>query len=584
MKKQIHAGLAALRALVLMASFPVLASAAVSWYGFTPVVIDADNDASVTFTARTDGSDARLELVLSNGEVRAMEHQGEGLYTVTLSRDEALFGYGAEDVNRNVVGYLDGYDEADVRQYRLNIVINVFDQNIPPVPVSDLADDVHVSTRIFNLYQPGIDPQNVIASAVIKRFYEHFPDDFDFIAVMTLPSFTGNRYFQAVRNAVEGIGLSVFDGGEYYGSEQRLKGYVRYPISTFYDLGERTFSHEIGHKWINFLSHPKLQGVTPHWPLSSLARGVMGYQTTSQGLNFPYDITPLGDDRYRLDFNSAPATFHGMDLYLMGLGPAERAGSYVVFENQQQAVVSGGILEGPVVDFGVDDVIEMYGPRVPAYPDSQISFRVATIIVSRDGLLSDIEMAFFDHFAARGEATEPLPYAQGLASGITNPFKVATGYIGTVYTALSGEDLFAVNAGLNDAWYNLNTPGQGLLITFFPVLQKVFVAIFTFDTERPPESAAAILGGPGQRWVTGLGDYQGNRAVANLELTSGGIFDSVDPSPSQNQGYGTLALEFSDCSHGTVTYTIPSAQLRGIIPITRVADDNVALCEQLGQE
>jgi len=64
---------------------------------------------------------------------------------------------------------------------------------------------------------------------------------------------------------------------------------------------------------------------------------------------------------------------------------------------------------------------------------------------------------------------------------------------------------FQINPGLNDAWYNPATDGQGFLVTVFPDIQEMFVAWFTFDTERPPEDVTAQLGDPGHRWLTAQG-------------------------------------------------------------------------------
>ena len=145
------------------------------------------------------------------------------------------------------------------------------------------------------------------------------------------------------------------------------------------------------------------------------------------------------------------------------------------------------------------------------------------------------------------------------------------------------EAAFQINAGMNDAWYNTATPGQGFFMTVYPDLKKVFIANFTFDTVVPDASVTAQLGDPSQRWLTAYGDYSGNRATLDVELTSGGIFDASDPAPTQTEGYGTFILEFSDCNNGTITYDIPSLGLQGVIPITRVASDNIALCEALSQ-
>ena len=148
------------------------------------------------------------------------------------------------------------------------------------------------------------------------------------------------------------------------------------------------------------------------------------------------------------------------------------------------------------------------------------------------------------------------------------------------------EATFVMNAGLNDAWYNPVTSGQGFFITVFPALGLVNLAWFTYDTELPADESAANLGSPGHRWMTALGAIDRNTSVMNIEFASGGLFDEAseitrtDPPGSD----GTITLTFADCSSGTIVYDIPSISRQGTVPIQRVANDNVALCETLGTE
>jgi len=141
-----------------------------------------------------------------------------------------------------------------------------------------------------------------------------------------------------------------------------------------------------------------------------------------------------------------------------------------------------------------------------------------------------------------------------------------------------------INPGLNDAWYDPMTDGQGFFITVFPDLGAVSLAWFTYDTELPPEEAVANLGDPGHRWLTAVGPIDGNQSVMNIEMTSGGIFDTAtiiertDPPGSD----GTITLTFDSCNSGTVEYDIPSINRQGIVPIVRVANDNIVICEALG--
>ncbi|MDH3788655.1 MAG: hypothetical protein OES53_08835 [Xanthomonadales bacterium] len=145
-------------------------------------------------------------------------------------------------------------------------------------------------------------------------------------------------------------------------------------------------------------------------------------------------------------------------------------------------------------------------------------------------------------------------------------------------------DSFQINPGLNDAWYNDMTGGQGFLITVFPDVRQLFLAWFTYDIERPPDDVNALLGEPGHRWLTALGPYEGNTAKLTIFVTEGGVFDSAVPVPSTDpDGDGILTIEFADCEEAMVSYTINSLGISGEIPIQRIVLDNVSLCETLSQ-
>lgn len=142
---------------------------------------------------------------------------------------------------------------------------------------------------------------------------------------------------------------------------------------------------------------------------------------------------------------------------------------------------------------------------------------------------------------------------------------------------------FQINAGLNDAWYNPETDGQGFFIIVFPETRKIFMSWFTYDTKRPSEDVTAILGEPGHRWLTAQGAFADNQASLDVYVTSGGVFDSAKPTPVSDQD-GEVLLEFSTCNRGTVTYDIPSIERKSVVPIERIALDNVALCYLLNSE
>jgi glycosidase len=135
-----------------------------------------------------------------------------------------------------------------------------------------------------------------------------------------------------------------------------------------------------------------------------------------------------------------------------------------------------------------------------------------------------------------------------------------------------------INPGLNDAWFEPTTSGQGVFINVFPDRRQLFLAWFTFDAEA--SAAAANLGAPGHRWFTAFGPYQANLAELDLQVTAGGIFDQGSPVPG-TETVGRVRLEVRDCTRIIMSYEHDEPPLSGTIPLQRIVTDNAALCEAL---
>ena len=139
---------------------------------------------------------------------------------------------------------------------------------------------------------------------------------------------------------------------------------------------------------------------------------------------------------------------------------------------------------------------------------------------------------------------------------------------------------FLINAAISDAWFYPVTSGQGFFIIVWEDSKTIFLAWFTYDTERPPDDISAILGEPGHRWIIGLGPYDGDTALLDVFLSSGMIFDSGDP-PVDTTQYpdATMEIVWTSCTAGVLKYNIPSLSLMGEVPIERIVADKVAACE-----
>lgn len=190
-------------------------------------------------------------------------------------------------------------------------------------------------------------------------------------------------------------------------------------------------------------------------------------------------------------------------------------------------------------------------------------------------------MEVIDAIAALPVWNAGAPFDQMPLIGYSGSGNITAEHLVLVDAAVVSD--FPINAGLNDAWFNPATAGQGFFITVFPQIRQLFLAWFTYDTERPDGSISANLGEPGHRWLTAFGSFSGNSASLDIELTQGGLFNSIEPQTSQSLD-GTIVLAFSDCENGTVTYAIPAINQQGVIPIQRIALDNVPRCEELATQ
>jgi hypothetical protein len=138
---------------------------------------------------------------------------------------------------------------------------------------------------------------------------------------------------------------------------------------------------------------------------------------------------------------------------------------------------------------------------------------------------------------------------------------------------------FHINAGMNDSWYNPATSGQGFFINVFEDKGIIFMAWFTYDTERPPGGATANLGEPGHRWVTAQGPYDGDTAELTAYLSEGGTFDSPTPPVAPAVPIGSITVVWHDCENATLTYDFDPPGVTGEVDIQRIVPDNAQYCE-----
>lgn len=388
------------------------------WSLWKPRVITLGTIDSVEFEVGFTGY-PRFELELSSGAARTPVPVRSGVYEFRLSTAEVLTGYENGDLH-NFVGRLNS--TGFLSRVGSNVHVNVSDATVPSVSVTQLADDIQAASHVVNIRYDDLYSRPV-PTTVLERFYAVFPDDFDFVAVVKPLELCCSPGYQGLRNDIDGLGLQRFDSAATYGGAQRLQGLIDYDRSDAFDVGGPSTIRAIGHRWMAYLNNEILAPSIPDWPISSMARGIIQIHS---GLAFPYTVQRVTDDVYELVCSERADEFNDLELYLMGLIPADSVSTHVVFRLPPFSNPSCG--DQSVTDsITIQDIVAVNGARNPDYQNSQKDFRLAAVVLSAGRLLSLEEMAFFNHMAKRGEATTELHYTHGLDRGTTKPFYLATG-------------------------------------------------------------------------------------------------------------------------------------------------------------
>ena len=488
------------------------------FYGrFDPVVIRSDRTQPVLFEAKVVGSVSRVafeyttdfqqagvDLEMRDDGTGGDRTAGDSVYTITLQASQITQGLQVDDIFRRFVGRF-RVIPVQGNVFEGNVFAEIITDQIPRLPVTSLATDAQRTTHVVNVVDPdyatGANPD---VTRVTKRFYQLAGDDYDFLNIVHVLSRFKNRSHFATNNEVLGIGQNVFITATEYGSAGKLSGISLFPISSFFDGADQGYQHELGHQWINFLHTPPLSLGIPHWPLSSMASGIMGFSFQGmQGLDYPCVLTPEPGG-IRLTPRNGPPVFTDLDLYLMGMLPADQVADQFVFISQNKALVlpcNNQLSPEPVTRIRIADIVNVFGPRVPNSTNAQKNFRIATILVSKE-LLSEDEMAFYNFFARRAEETKEVATHIGLAKGTAKPFVLSTRGLGTLNAQIDSPTLLTEEGTSRalalDSVTWIRGPFSMSSSHNFSSDKRTRIMLFAAGVELQPGETAAIVTAQGE--------------------------------------------------------------------------------------
>lgn len=436
-----------------------------SW--FTPTVVPTNYVGNVRFEVEATGVPTNV-VFNYNGANRQMYDNGsngdlvagDSVWTCLFTANEIISKNFSNRVFRPFIGTC-SLTNSSGGAGPYNTIAEVWTSQIGLVPVLTNTAATNRSTDyVVNYVANRAQLTNFVVTNWSKRFYSTHGDKYDFLSFVHVGGVRGNRYHAGAKNDVLGIGSSTYTNTTF-GSAGRLQGYTVFPISSFYDAGSPTFAHETGHQWMMFLYGTPYSNGISHWPKGNVAANVMGYSipSTGAGGNFPFTFTPNGSGGYVAGppsptFNS---TFNMMELYLMGLAAPAEVPNYFVLTNQNLNVTNGQVItSSEITVVTLASVTAVHGARIPNSSNSQKTFRTATIILSEQ-FLDQYALSLYDYFTRRGEARVPLDYADGLATGTSNPFYLATSGRAVMFTRLSDE---------NPVLTVTNLPNQDMRVSF----------------------------------------------------------------------------------------------------------------------
>jgi hypothetical protein len=218
---------------------------------------------------------------------------------------------------------------------------------------------------------------------VSQKVYEYFHDDFDFIFILSVEEqhpdglYFGRSY--KIKNDVQGLGMSLYEGTAEYGSLGTLKSLIHMPRTEYVVNGP--FLHEIAHYWSNHGFIPTTIG--GHWGYSSAGGQLGGFDELVDLGNNTYQGKLNGKNGFGPNANGGNSVpYSNIELYAMGLISSDELESIQVAENPEVGGTFGQFTADAITTMTNNDLIAQHGQRVPSVQNSQKSFKALAVIIS----------------------------------------------------------------------------------------------------------------------------------------------------------------------------------------------------------
>ncbi len=390
------------------------------------------------FDGLVDGSGTQIVKPMFDDGTHGDETARDGVWTLTFPLGLAAPGHlrlydGQVDAVSISIAATDGakpLSPANSIDARVDVVVlsRSLENEFPARAIDAMAQ---ATDTMLNIVDANFDEAAI--ERTIQRVYSAIPGDpFDF-AVLFHTRSTGDGVPRSigVKNDIAGINVATFDHAAAYGSAGRLQQLV---FQNSHTLGLE-INHEIGHRWAAYLNQAALNLSLPngfHWGPSDHV-GQMG--------NGPYLLAEAGG--YRVtnaegSENFVANPFSSLELYLMGLARPDEVQPHRFVTDPSVSVRFDTVLPPSSTQLvTIDDIVSVYGARVPAAAASPNAFSAVYVVVS-DRLLTTPEYTLTSLIARYASGTSPGgKRSGGLFEALDPPsFGAATGFRATLDTTL----------------------------------------------------------------------------------------------------------------------------------------------------
>ncbi len=239
--------------------------------------------------------------------------------------------------------------------------------------------------------------------SILKKFYEKYPDKYDFITIYTDFNSIGSLQSQTIKSDIVGIGKIIADDYQYFNSLGRLKS-----ISLMYNIDDSTMpftfdiekdyqffeqiAHETSHYWLVY-DISDGQNCTQLNNCKGGQRLTTGYNhwsillNTCTETNGQFFRDPNGGGCWQdnqngtftqIDTHDKKVKFSSLSFFLAGLTAKDTNGNTFIIETNDPI---SNTIQGVKKQVFISDIIKYTNSeRVPDYNNSQKHFNMAFIL------------------------------------------------------------------------------------------------------------------------------------------------------------------------------------------------------------